>query len=54
MIEFIIGLFIGAVVAFVAMCIIASRKISDAYIEGFNHGRDYVLHRVDRGNKHEE
>lgn len=51
MIEFIIGLFIGAVVAFIATCITVSKKISDAYAEGFNHGREYVLHRVDRGNK---
>lgn len=49
--AFVIGLVIGSAATFMVMCIICSKKIEEAYDEGFNHGRDYVLHRLERGVK---
>ena len=51
MLEFFMGLCIGAMIACVAICTIASKKISEAYDEGFQHGREKALHWIERSKK---
>ena len=54
MLEFFMGLCIGAMIACVAICTIASKKISEAYNEGFQHGIEKARHRIERGKKDEK
>ena len=48
---FAIGLIVGIAGTFMVISITASKKIRDAYFEGYIDGRDDALHRVDRGVK---
>lgn len=51
--AFSIGVLVGVLATLMITCIIASKKINEAYMDGYNAGRDDALHRVERGVKDE-
>ena len=49
--PFILGFLFGAAGTFIVTCIIASKKIDEARMEGYLDGKDDALHKIDRGIK---
>ncbi len=44
--AFVIGFMFGALVTFMITCVIASKKINEAYMEGFKQGQKEMLNRA--------
>ncbi len=45
---------VGAIIGFTIQAFLSYQKIREAYWEGFNHGMEKALHRVDRGSEDAE
>ena len=45
---------VGAILGFTIQAFLSYQKIKEAYWEGFKHGREKALHRIERSKKDEQ